>query len=532
VFRTNADGCKCAKLFTDQTQALCIADWLSNGDITDLETALRAEAYLLSTLEVEYDNEGNIAEEYTLLSAAEISDVYSDGKDVLGETGWHYSRGHQGVNDGLVYECVIVTHKVVLEGGAPPTAAYRQADLFRIEFNLSGLTPTATLVHDEANVDWEPGANDFIFYPVITETESKLCYVDHAAAIVYDPRGAGAPIYAFYADGGLEVIRYTYSEGPLVTIPAPAVRVCGFGGRKETGIQYYGGTGRLSSITADYSGVSIGTQEPDNKFATHRYDEWQLVVAGGGSMDFTAGSRTQIRIWAAGDCNGLDVTGWPSSQINYAILFGTSQGYKTETLVRQASVIKIAIIPHGDSEAVYMTELVNGEITSQTRVRYEDWEIVDSRYKLTPNISMDKPSEGFGAVVDVPITPGLGVPGSQWWVINNVYFEDNVREVSEAGAPAGTGYKSCVSKLITSKGVITVGGGLSQDYDDWTEWPNVEILPGNCHPAATCWTQTSYFHGDSWFSSGPASSKVLYNGYDIATQPSTEFWRVVPLGWN
>ena len=523
VFRTDSTGCKCARLQVTEPLAQCMANWVNTGLFTGHD-AIRAETYVLQDLTVEMS--GGSPVEYQLLTSTDLLPVYSDGREPLGDCSWAYSHGHTGVNEGEVTEAAIVTHKVFDNG----SVAYRQATQARILFDLTGVTPSASIVLDVVDQEWEPSSEDEIFYPVTTQAEQKLCYVDLAASIIFSPRGVNAPLFVFYRVDGLERLLYTYRHtGSLVSDTLPLIVLCGPGSAQYTGETYYGGAGYKGGIWAERSGLYANTQIPTNQYSSHRYDEWKLQASETGSLTGTYASRTQIRIWADGSCNNMDSTTWPAGPWDYNIKIGTGSGYRLETRSNSVGGVRIAVIPHGEREAVYIAEIIRGTIVSQTRTNYSDWEDVDPIYALTPSVFVEKPSEGWdGADVKVPMQPGNNSP---WWLIQGRRLLNTMRATTGTPLPVGAAFKRCEAGLATAHKVLRVNEGISQDYDDWLEWPSVVSGPLPCHDR-TQFTQVSFHHGDTWFSAGPSTSKELYGGHLSTNWPSDDSHAVIPVGWD
>lgn len=535
AIRTDEDGCKCAKLTTENEHAQCMHDWVQNGDLTE-DDATRAEAYVMSTLEPE--KVGGSIVEYTLLTAEEIADVYVNNLSPLGNVwGWAYSRGHLGVDEGLVNEAVIVTHRVYWDIGV---VKYSQATLARVEFDLTGAVPTAVLVIDEQDIQWEPSTGDLIFYPTYSTVEGpKLCYVER---FTFDsvPQGVDAPIYAFYREDGLEVLRYSYrapgnwSNDGAHNFPG----CCGCGSSQDYETMNISGNrgGLAGEIYTDRTEVRLNTFQFSDNNALISYRRSVMSVGGSGHRTCNGGLNTniptQVKIQADYTaCSGTTSDDWPGlGNYRYELDIGSASGFVEEYTARAGPIRRIAIIPHGDREAVYLAE------TFESTYMLEN--------TTTPIVNPSNPIACYITIIDrdtelvidsfpslVSYAGGFGIGTLPCSTAVNALYDTSSTVIGETGP-----YKGRMNEvaLVTSKGVIRSTEGMSTDYDDWYEWYEVYLqLPplDNC-TGKTQWTQTSFFHGDAFFSVGPSTSKALITEYDIATPPTTIASIVVALGWN
>jgi len=536
VIRTDEFGCKCARLTTYNQHAQCLLDWISDGDLVGDE-AMRAEAYALSTMEVE--KIGGAAVQYELLSASDLSDVYVDNLSPLGNVwGWAYSRGHLGVGiDGQVTEAVIVTHRIHHDIGV---AKYLEATLARVVFDLSGSIPTAELFIDEQDVQWEPSVGDLIFYPQVGDSGPRLCYVE-AGSFDSSPRGLATPLYAFYRADGLEVFRYSYREpGSWSNDGAHDFpKCCGCGSSQDYETLNVSGnkSGVGGAIFAERSGVQLNTYQFNDSNALLTYKRTVMAL---GDLDErncnetgTSNIDTQVKIQADfSSCSGTDTSLWPGiGNYRYDMQTAEARGFIEEYKARAGAINRVLIIPFGDREAGYLVETFKSGIITVNKTT----PVINSPDPPACNITIT--DRDTGQVIDsfpnaVDISSGFGLGELPCSTTVNALFDSANEVVGDTGP--GAGRINEVALVTSSERVIRSIDGLSLDFDDWDEWYQVYLqLPplDNCTPNIQL-TRTSFYHFDTWFSSGPSSSKTLITEYDVAVQPTTVSYVVIPLGWN
>lgn len=530
LFRTDSTGVKAQRMKIGNC-AICTWQALKNDEVADEEDVVRFETVVLASLTPDrsYAN-------VQLLEAADMEDIYTatDGSEkfslgVIHE--WHYSYGEYGdVGVGDVHEAVIVTHYITTVA----SQTFHRATLARVEFDLTGATPVATVVIDEQDVDWELSSGDFIFYPTATIEGLKLCYIKSCALCA--ERGVDAPIYAFYRKDGLEVFRYTWRvPGTWVNDGAHNFPgVCGCGGATDyTTVNVSGNkAGVAGDMYTQLSEVHLDTFQITDSNAIVDFKRSLLELGGGAPRSCNGGTfsniPTQVRIQAdITACSGTSSAGWPGAGwYHYDIRTASASGFVRELKYRAGPVRRYAIIPQGDSEAIYLAETVQPSLmlTNDTIPLTTPASPIGCQIKITDN--------NTGLVIDdfpslVIYAGGLGIgtlPCST--AVNALYDISN-----KVTGPTGTNTNIILEvALATANAVLRIKDGMVDDGAVWNEWYNVYADPLTNCTSKTQWTQTSFNYGDTWFSVGPSATKLLSGEYDIV--PTSEGYKVVFIGWD
>ncbi len=332
----------------------CVRDWLERNKAGTLSPALSAddafrwEAYLMSRLTPATDGAG-LEIQYTVLNAAAITSVY-DGRLPLCH-GWHFSRGDTNAAS-------IVTWRDGV--GATTGDWYWETTLATVAFNAEVNPPTAVLTTPESDIKvgiyWQL---DKLWFPYGGNMQLKLPPTNlHVMREV----GTDAPLYCFYDNAGLKVLRHTFSAAgaaePAPTIDRANCIPCG-GTYTQNDMSYSPNPDRIGNFSLD------GTQTT-YRHATYRIHDWaSLEIMSGRTTSSGTTAKTFAMSAYGGGCgdplDSGDVPGSGSTQVNVEMEYAPG-GVHTWNYGNVSGIVsaRIAAISGQDPDSVYLIEGMSG----------------------------------------------------------------------------------------------------------------------------------------------------------------------------
>ncbi len=486
LIRIDSSGCKAIKLNIPSLWSgmECIRTWLVAGSISDAEDKVRLEGYILAVLEPV------LGSEITVLSSAQVQDIYSDGKTPWAPHGWKFSRQVSGDTEASV----VVYHQSPTSTGGN---YYARCYLWTIDFTVSTSTVTAIATLIEEDDFYPTPGDDYIF----THLLGVACWWN-ALSTGYTPKGDDVAFYCFYTSSDvLEIVRYRVST-PVADQTGnmnPGPPGCG---ESWSNAQY---TYRSASIGGYHFDVNVGANAMTATSASGYVQiltDYVNLIEG---AEFDAGCL-RIGGYSCGSCcrtfstgGTVPCAGWnamPGSIgecVHYYGLGGSAEGAREITKRYIMSSEKYSIIPYDDAESVFVTEVLHwgsGSTEDHYTTGKDDMvlgfraEEVTGGWTYTDSLNISTNASSAGLTDCDGLVHSIYTGG--WALVDS---------------SSGSG-DSVSANIVSAHGVINLD---ESDIDAWEGLAQDVSVLVPCHSYAMA-CQQSYNHGDTAYHTNPPTS--------------------------
>lgn len=497
-------GCYAQRMITnEECLRQKLIDWKAGRLAMGEEDAKRMEVYLMSTLEVDI-----LSAEVELLAASQLADIYT-GRSPLGY-GWKFSRKWEN-------ECSVVAIK---EGPmSEPTAWYWMATHAVVSFGVGDDLISASIAYHAQDVHFGVGPIDKIWYPYGTASKLLLPPVGY----VYAQVGDSVPIYCFYTDNGLCVVRYTMGKSqPSKTIDDIPIcnRNCSGGANPDYEMRY------LYAGWYDGGFDAMGQKFDKDTAPIERVNVEKTRVQHLGTIDCTVNLFSSTVFSLGNKCDTgewleLDDNNQPAK---FSICAGTLilESYYTEN----TNIERVMVINGGNPEAVTFFEGAETRKYGERVTTYSLDQSVGNNYQFYTMSITDKygVEHTYSTPINYEITPFACDPIQ----INFRLDDGSTGVVSTRITPYTESIVDEPEELITDfNGVIIMSNkiiGLESSLYDWNLFraggPGYNQVQ-NQIPAKES------FSGDAYYHINPAE-KLLIAGYaDGVEDGQIKRW----IGW-